>query len=82
MRVFSKLAIICVAALTAGSPVHAADRATGTYIGGALGANLANDSDLSGNGINTDVGSENGIAGVLALGQSYANGFRGEVEFG
>jgi len=82
MRAFGKLAIICAATLAASGHVHAADRATGTYLSGGIGANFANDSDVSGTGISTDVGYENGIAGVLALGQAYANGFRGEIEIG
>ena len=82
MRAFGKLAIICAATLATAGHVHAADRTAGTYLSGGVGANFANDSDVSGAGINTDIGYETGIAGVLALGHSYANGFRTEVEIG
>jgi OOP family OmpA-OmpF porin len=82
MRSIGKLAVICTALFTAASPALAADRATGTYVSGGLGANIANDSDISGSGINTEIGYENGIAGVLALGHAYANGLRGEIELG
>ncbi|WNJ99617.1 OmpA family protein [Thalassospiraceae bacterium LMO-JJ14] len=82
MRFISKLAIICASTLVAASPALAADRPTGTYLSGGIGANIANDSDVSGSGINTDIGHENGIAGILALGHAYANGIRGEFEVG
>lgn len=82
MRKFGKLAIICAAAITLGTQAQAADRATGPYLGGGLGANFAGDNDVDGGGINTGVDHKGGIAGILALGYSYANGLRGEVEFG
>ena len=80
MRHLTKLAIICAASVAAAASASAADRPTGTYISGGIGANIANDSDISGNGINTDARYDNGIAGVLALGHAYANGIRGEFE--
>jgi len=82
MRTIGKLAILCAAAIAASTPAKAADRATGTYIGGGLGANFAGDNDVDGGGIDTGVNHEAGIAGVLALGHSYANGLRGEIELG
>ncbi len=60
----------------------AADRPTGTYMGLGLGANIAEDTELGGNGINADVEHETGFAGVVSLGHAYANGFRAEAEFG
>lgn len=60
----------------------AADRPTGTYLGLGLGANIAEDTELSGSGINADIEHETGFAGVVALGHAYANGFRAEGEFG
>lgn len=82
MRTIGKFAILCAAAIAVAAPASAADRATGTYIGGGLGANFAGDNDVDGGGINSGVDHEAGIAGVLALGHSYANGLRGEIELG
>lgn len=81
-RTFGKFAILCAAAIAAAAPANAADRTTGPYISGGIGANFAGDNDVDGGGINSSVGHETGIAGVLALGHSYANGLRGEIELG
>lgn len=82
MRAFGKVAILCAAALAMATQVQADNhRPTGTYLGGGLGANFAGDNDVSGGSINTSIDHDTGFAGVLALGQSYANGLRGEFEF-
>jgi OmpA-OmpF porin, OOP family len=82
MRLVNQLAVFSLATLAMSGTALAADRATGTYISGGAGANFAGDNNLSGSGINTDISHDTGLVGVLALGQSYANGFRGEIEIG
>ncbi len=78
MQTFGKLVFACAAALVLATSVQAEDRATGTYISGGIGGNFAGDNDVG----STEIGHDTGIAGVLALGQSYANGLRGEFEIG
>lgn len=82
MRAMNYMAVISLSTLAMTGTALAADRATGTYISGGAGANFAGDNNVSGGGINADIGHETGFVGVLALGQSFANGFRGEVELG
>lgn len=80
---FSK-AIALTAAMIALTPslVQAEGRTPGTYIGMGAGANFASDTEISGGGVNADLEHDTGIAGILALGQGYANGLRAEFEVG
>ena len=52
----------------------------GFYVGGALGANMQNESSYSGQGINNDSEQKIGPMGALSLGYGYGNGLRTEIE--
>ena len=78
----SKLTALCLAAMMIPGAAAAAERPTGTYLGAGAGINFADDTDISGNGINASAEHDTGYAGALSLGHAYANGIRAEVELG
>ncbi len=82
MRHAKLITALSVAALAFATDASAADRATGTYIGAGAGANITHGTELDGSGTTTDLDHDTGYIGVLSLGHAYANGLRGEVEFG
>jgi len=82
MRNVRFLTAVSIATLVFSIDANAADRATGTYIGGGFGANITQGTELNGNGTNTELDHDTGHIGVLSLGHAYANGFRGEIELG
>lgn len=79
---FSKAVVLTTAIALTPVLAQAEGRTPGTYIGVGAGANLAEDTELSGGGVNTDLGHETGIAGILSLGHAYTNGLRAEFEAG
>ncbi len=54
----------------------------GYYIEGMAGVSLPQDSEVSAGGASADVSLDAGFTGGLALGYTYGNGFRAELEFG
>ena len=76
--------ISALAALFAGLSVSAAlaQPPTGYYLGGGLGATIAEDSDIDGAGIDTEADMDTGFAGVAAFGYRYGSNYRGEIELG
>ena len=78
----SKLTALCLAAMMIPGAAAAAERPTGTYLGAGAGINFADDTDISGNGVNASAEHDTGYAGALSLGHAYANGIRAEVELG
>lgn len=54
----------------------------GLYIGVGGGGNIVNDSNINGNGFNSDYSHDAGFVGAGTLGYKYQNGFRNELEIG
>lgn len=55
-------------------------QAGGLYISGSAGVSLADDSDVTGTGIDTSLDFDPGTVATLATGYAFDNGFRGELE--
>jgi outer membrane protein OmpA-like peptidoglycan-associated protein len=82
MRLWAGLAAAGFAlALPAAASAQTPEWLSGVYLGGALGWNLAEDSDIDGTGLNGDVEFNDGYAGFLTFGGKLF-WFRGEGEFG
>jgi OmpA-OmpF porin, OOP family len=65
--------------LLATTPVQAAD---GLYLGLGAGVNFAEDSDVTGTGVNATADYDTGYSIIGAIGHSYRNKMRGEFELG
>jgi outer membrane protein OmpA-like peptidoglycan-associated protein len=78
----SRNALLAATLLTAVSVPALAQNPSpkGFYVGGALGANMQNESTYSGQGINNDSEQKIGPMGALSLGYGYGNGLRTEIE--
>ena len=61
----SKLTALCLAAMMIPGAAAAAERPTGTYLGAGAGVSFADDTDISGTGINASAEHDTGYAGVL-----------------
>lgn len=79
---FSKAVVLTAAIALSPALAQAEGRTPGTYVGIGAGANLANDTEISGGGANADLEHDTGIAGILSLGHAYTNGLRAEFEAG
>jgi len=54
----------------------------GFYVTGSAGLSMPRDSNIDGTGVNTSAALDNGWAAFLGAGYGFANGLRGELEFG
>ena len=79
---FSKAFVLTVAIALSPVLAQAEGRTPGTYLGIGAGANFAQDTEISGGGVNADLEHDTGIAGILSLGHAYTNGLRAEFEVG
>ena len=54
----------------------------GFYVTGSAGLSMPRDSDIDGTGVNTTASLDEGWGAFLGAGYGFANGIRGELEFG
>ncbi len=73
------LAAAFVVPMLAAVPAQAKD---GLYVGLGAGVSFANDSDVTGTGVNVTADYDTGYSIIGAIGNAYKNGLRGEFELG
>ena len=61
-------------------PVGAAAQSGGFYLSGGVGGVLPRDSNVAGSGIDAELGFDPGLSGLLALGTTFGESWRGEAE--
>lgn len=79
-RVKTGLVVLSATALFTTMLLSGPAQGSGLYLSGGLGVNLASDSDVTGTGISTNIEFDPGPVAMVALGYSFDNNFRTELE--